>query len=154
MIIVDEAQDMTRDILESLDVLTDHLTLCLDENQILDADVSSKIPYVDMDIIKDIYPDIRPIELTRNYRNTKEIYEFAATKFMSKNEVANNPILTRNVRSDKDSTPVFIDGKIDLMSQVDTICDILNKTPDSHTIGILVPDMNTRDSISIELEKR
>ncbi|MBS9783922.1 DUF2075 domain-containing protein [Candidatus Gracilibacteria bacterium] len=147
-IIIDEAQDLTLSILENLHILTKTLCFCLDERQTL-GDASGKHQeYITIDAIYNTFPGITKINLTRNFRNSKEIYEWAANKFMKGNESATDPQLTKNAPHIEDSTSEFITGKNTIESQGEAICQILKELPNNKTCGILVPDTDTVKSIS------
>lgn len=139
-IIIDEAQDLSIEIIDAITILSDHLSLFADPNQPL------KDPSSDVGQIQYLFQDIHLEILTRNYRNTKEIYEFAAKQFMNGNELANNPALTLSSVSDISSQPLIIQNVITLDQQIIEIQNIVWEYP-SNTIGIFVADIEKVENL-------
>lgn len=136
-LIIDESQDLTKEILASLPTLASHITFLLDENQIIVARDGER-QYIDMNILRSTFPDTPEVTLTRNFRNTKEIYEFAAQKFMEKSEIANDPNLTSASVSDPASIPTLIRRKESSSDQIREVINIIQHISQDQTIGILI----------------
>lgn len=146
-ILVDEAQDLSIEILQALTILSPHVSLFADPNQPL------KDPSCDIGEIEYIFDGIHKETLVKNYRNTKQIYEFAAQQFMSGNELANNPSLTSDSLDDATSTPIIEQGITTLDQQVKKI-ETYIKTYTGQTIGIFlntVEEVNSLYDTLIEL---
>jgi len=150
-IIIDEAQDLTKDILNALLLITDHITILLDENQIIS---NEGVINISLQEAKDILWNPPQITLNRNYRNTKEIYTFAAERFLPKSEFANDAMLTKNAPSDPTSLPEMIRDKKSLYDRNESILSIIDTVPHDRTIGILVPDKDSVKAISDGLAER
>lgn len=150
-IIIDEAQDLTKDILNVLKLLTDNFTILLDENQII---AYEGVQNISLQEIQDILWDPPQITLNRNYRNTKEIYTFAAQKFLPKSEFANDPMLTKNAPSDPSSLPEMIRDKKSFYDRNEAILSIIDTIPNKNTIGILVPDKDSAKAIGDALTEK
>lgn len=84
IIIIDEGQDFPDYIHEAFNDLAKHITICADDSQIIFPNRSSK----EIEI-KKIFDPI-DIVLTKNFRNTKEIFNFAKY-FIPEDERANQP---------------------------------------------------------------
>ena len=101
-IIIDEWQDLTRDFLESLKELSDHISIFADDNQWIFSD--SKITTVND--MKEIFCPNWDVEyLTQNFRTTKQICQFAAEKFLPENEKLRALKESSTCRDDPKSVP-------------------------------------------------
>ncbi len=145
-IIVDEAQDLSIDVIESLKILTNHITLLADPNQPL------KNPSSDIWEIEYLFQNIHQETLERNYRNTKQIYEFAARQFMNWNELANNINLTLKSEDDPSSEPIPAEWIDTIEKKIDLIKDYVASNPNK-SIGIFVSDIAIIENIYEELKK-
>lgn len=136
-IIIDEGQDLKPEILQWLSLITKHISIFADPNQPLKEECSDirEIEYIFQWIHKEI--------LDRNFRNTKEIYEFASQKFMQWNELANNPNLTARSISDSNSIPEIRQWVNRFDDQLNLIAQFVAQHP-NQTIGIFV---KTRDQV-------
>ncbi len=143
-IIIDEAQDLTKDILNAILIITDHVTILLDENQIISDEA---VLNISLQQAKDILWNPPQITLNRNYRNTKEIYTFAAERFLPKSEFANDPMLVKNAPSDPSSLPEMIRDKKSFYDRNESILAIIDTLPHDSTLGILVPDKDSAKAI-------
>jgi superfamily I DNA/RNA helicase len=139
-ILIDEAQDLPIEIIQTMSILTNHISLFADPNQPL------KNPSSDIGQIEYLFQNLHKEILTKNYRNTKEIYEFAANQFMSWNELANNPSLTLNAISDEHSMPIILRNITTTDHQIQEIKKIIEyKT--YNTVGIFVSGTNKVDTM-------
>ena len=83
-IIIDEWQDLSKNVLESLSILTDHISIFADDHQKLNES------WVNLEIMKEILiPKWEIEELTSNMRTTREIFEYAVETFLPDDEQAN-----------------------------------------------------------------
>lgn len=145
-IIIDEAQDLSANILNSLKILTDHLTIFCDPNQPL-SDPCSNIEEIKI-YFSNIYTEI----LEKNFRNTKQIYQFAAERFMRWDEIANNKNLVSLCESDPNSTPIIYEKIRNFDQQTNIIMDIINKNK-NNSIWVFFSNVSFIDSFSSILYK-
>lgn len=144
-VIIDEGQDLKPAILQWLSLITKHISIFADPNQPLKEECSDigEIEYIFQWIHKEI--------LDRNFRNTKEIYEFASQKFMLWNELANNPNLTARSVSDISSMPEIKEWVSTFEEQLKLITQYTSQHP-NQTIGIFVDDQPQVDSFYTSLQ--
>lgn len=154
MIIIDEMQDLTIDILKNLHILAKNFTFCIDSRQTMGDIYNQKAQYVTIDDIYQVFSEIPKFILDRNYRNTREIYEWAAKKFFPQNEFVNNPNLTLNSPSAPDSIADPFRGVNSVSKQCDIIEEIYKNMDPSETLGIFVPNRDSMDYIEGELRNR
>lgn len=104
-IYIDEAQDLSADMLEALKMLTPHFAIFADENQKIFEGSSSieTIAHIFFPNVEDALMQVE--ELTVNMRSTKEIVEYAAEYFLPKDESAKMMTQSAYCRSLPDSLP-------------------------------------------------
>lgn len=101
-IIIDEWQDLSKDVLEALKTLTDHVSIFADDNQwIFDEDTNTTV-----NEMKEIFcPNWKVEYLTANFRTTKQICLFAAEKFLPENEKVRAITESKTCVDDPESEP-------------------------------------------------
>jgi DNA helicase IV len=129
-IIIDEGQDFPDYIHKFLNTLASHITICADDSQILYPNKSSKA-----DLIEEVY-NARNIVLTKNFRNTKEIFNFS--KFFAPDDQRIEHPDYEPLREDPESKPIIYKSKT-AENQNKKIIDLINENKDSGNIGIAVP---------------
>ncbi len=128
-IIIDEGQDFPPFLYSVLLDLANHITICADDSQIIYPNQSTP----ESEIIKTFEP--ANVVLTRNYRNTKEIFNFAKY-FIPEDERAKQED-SEPLNEDPDSKPVVY--KLNsLEEQNQKLIDLINENKDSGNIGIAV----------------
>lgn len=135
-IAVDEGQDLPDKFYKNINNLTNHITICADGNQRANEDG------VLVDNVIDIL-DVFHIELTHNFRNTKEIYDFAK-RVLPDNEIVNQENYTIDTRSDIDSVPIIYKCKNE-EEENNRIIDIIQEYKDS--VGGIVIALDKKDKI-------
>ena len=142
-IIIDEAQDFPIDLFDCLKEVSKNITCFMDPNQAIET---GKTPVIKA--IKNLCTETK-YKLTKNFRNTKYIYD-AANLFCG---VTNPPACTRG----NGQKPVFhwCDNKEDIIKK---ICSIIEKNKD-RDIGIILNNKynkmrNWYNGITDELEDK
>lgn len=146
-IIIDEAQDVEIDKYRIIKKYTDTVSYGADDAQSLYEGTCST------DDLINLFPDNEEHELSKNFRNSKEILLFTQSVFPSISidrnvidnavESGNKPILNEIGWND------FED------SAMEEIIGIINDYPDeSHNIGVLVPSINMVEDFYSRLSRR
>lgn len=139
-VIIDEGQDLPEYFYKAVRIISEHITVCADDSQILYPENSTK----ERDIKEILNSDQRV--LTRNYRNTKEIYNFA--KYFIKEDERLCQSNYEPTNSNKKSLPVIIKTK-NIEEESSGILKILNDYKVIGNIGIFVKnsaDVNELDA--------
>ena len=129
-IIIDEGQDIPEHVYEIFEELklSNHITVCADDSQIIYPDRSTDLPTIKEKILA------RSNVLTKNYRNTKEIFNFSKY-FLPDDERIAHPDF-EPIREDPDSKPVIYKLP-SIEKQTQKIIDIINENKFSAgSIGI------------------
>jgi superfamily I DNA/RNA helicase len=141
-VVVDEGQDMPKDLYFVLRLLSDSITVFADENQRITADQST---------IREITAatGIREIRtLTRNYRNTRPIAEFAATFYTGlQSGIAGLPPLTARGEKPALTTDDILHRTVGVLANYE-------RAHADQSIGILVPFAHQVQSFRNRLQAR
>ncbi len=138
-IIFDEAQDFPIQLIDSVKQIAPYVACFFDANQRLNEDS------LDEDELLDLLGEMRPYPLLENFRNTKEIFDFA--KAFSSNEQA-------EANNSNGKKPYLIHVS-DYKEQNNAILNIIKSNPDAKTIGIFANGKSipvTFDTISKNTE--
>lgn len=137
-IVVDEGQDMPKDFYILLRLISESLTILADENQRITADQSTIAEIQAATGIEDI------VSLSTNYRNTKEIAEFAASFYTGLQ--SGIPLLPT-----KRGERPFLLAYPKLYQSVNYISDYENANQDL-SIGVLLPRVDEAKKFHNRLE--
>ena len=126
-ILIDEAQDLSPQLLETLRILAPHLSIFADENQRigLSSEWSSIADIARIAFPDESDPESLVEELTINMRSTREICTFAAEAFLPENEEVKLTQQSKTCRSIPDSIPEAVEV-IDLQLQKKQILSRIN----------------------------
>jgi hypothetical protein len=130
-IVIDESQDLKPAIISSSYILADRVTCGADRSQDLQGHYTGPADDIIYELLNDQNQTIRQ-ELTQNFRNTKEIFEFAR-QFVP--EDANVQALDTNQLENGENPDVR--GGLNFDEQLNTILEIIQQYPNNN-IGILV----------------
>mgnify|MGYP001695259097 CR=1 FL=1 len=141
-IYIDEAQDISPEVLASLKVLAPHFSVFADENQRIgkNGEWSSILDIAKIFFPNASVPEDQIEELTINMRTTKEICKCAAEYFLKEDEAVQMINQSKYCRSDPNSTPQeeIISDAIQQKEQVLTWIKLtLNDTSD---FAVLCPE--------------
>jgi len=143
-IMVDEGQDLELNVYKLLDKLTSNLSVSADNAQKVYENGATE------EDILELIPNLKSIELNRNFRNSFEIYNFAK-EFVPNNPRANDfNMLEKFNIIDAEKPNVY------LVSTLNRTFEVVKEIIDDHhalNIGILSTDVLTVNTYAKELSK-
>ena len=146
--IIDEAQDLEPEFIKLLPILCEQLTICCDNAQDVFAEDSNADKYQEyVDVLTEIGMDIVPIMLDENFRNTKEIYQFAK-EFVSDIPMTQINAFRRSSTNDKPT--ILVSNDRGTMSN--KIKNIINSSS-GENVGILCQYIDEVNQISYFLKE-
>lgn len=145
-LVFDESQDLRPGIIRSASIMADRVTCGADRSQDLQGHYRGPADDIIYDILKDQNYTIRQ-ELTQNFRNTKEIFEFAR-KFVPEDENVQGLDINELPNGENPN----LRGGLNADEQLNTIFKIIQQYPNNN-IGILVHTKNQIVQIKEFLEK-
>lgn len=142
-IYIDEAQDISPEVLASLKVLAPHFSVFADENQRIgkNGEWSSMLDIAKIFFSDASFPEDQIEELTINMRTTREICEYAAEYFLKEDEAVQMINQSKYCRSDSNSSPQE-EGISDATLQKEQVLDWINLTlNDTSDFAVFCPEI-------------
>lgn len=130
-VFIDESQDLPPSLISNLHILSNTVTCGADRSQDFQHHYET-FPDDEIENILAQTEDISRTELTQNFRNTKEIFEFAR-RFVP--EDLNVRAIDCNLLEPGDSP--FIESGLNRESQLERVLDLIQSFPE-YNIGVLV----------------
>ena len=144
-IIIDEWQDLPAKFYKHIHLISDTVHIYMDDNQQLSS------TWVSADDILDILPDTRKFSLTRNFRNTKQIYD-TARRFVPQDKMANNTLLISACPDIETSTPIENPNQT-REEQYAYVAKIFQNFP-SKSIWVFVPEPDQVEDFSRDIQSQ
>lgn len=145
-LVLDESQDLRPGIIGSSGIMADRVTCGADRSQDLQGHYTGPADDMIFELLNEQNQTIRQ-ELTQNFRNTKEIFEFAR-KFVPEDENVQGLDINELPNGENPD----LRGGLDQDEQLKTILEIIQQYPNNN-IGILVHTKNQIIQIKEFLER-